>query len=67
MEKKRLVGLGFFLVGIFIFFFNPLGRLTGFTIAENLNFSSSWALYFSGLVLILVGSLLMNMILEKGK
>jgi putative Mn2+ efflux pump MntP len=67
MEKKRWTGLGLFLAGIFIFFFNPLGSLTGFTIAENISFSSSWALYFSGLVLILVGSLLMNMILEKGR
>jgi len=55
MEKKRVIGLSLFIIGIGIFFFNPLGILTGFAIAEDIPFSSSWALYFAGLVLMMVG------------
>jgi len=55
MEKKRIVGWSFFIIGLGIFFFNPISILTGFAIAENIYFSSIWVLYFSGLTLITVG------------
>jgi len=64
MEKKRIIGLGLFIIGIGIFFLNPLGILTGFAIAENVSFSSNWALYFSGLVLMAVGGMIIRSVDE---
>jgi predicted nucleic acid-binding protein len=56
--QKRALGLSLIILGIFAIFLQPLGSLTGFTIAENIASSAGTWLYVFGLGMMIAGGML---------